>query len=52
MNARHELINYIKSLTPEQVEKIMNHFDFLKQSVNGTDSEAIIQSFHLMLSHE
>lgn len=45
MNAKQELINYIKSLTPGQAEKVMKHYDFLKESVNMSDGEALLQSF-------
>ena len=51
MNAKQELIDYIKKLTPEQAEKVMKHYDFLKEAVNMSDSEALLQSFQ-NLSHD
>ena len=51
MNAKQELIDYIKNLTPEQVEKVMKHVEFSKKSVNVSDFDALFQAFQ-MLSHD
>lgn len=41
MNNTEKLVNYIKSLTPEQVDKIMNRLPLLQQMLNLTDNQAI-----------
>lgn len=40
MNKKQELIDYIMNMTPEQINKVVNRLDLLKQTVSMTDSEA------------
>lgn len=39
-NKRNELINYILSLTPEQIEKLTERIDLIKKVANMTDCQA------------
>ena len=41
MSKKQELIDYVMSLTPEQIDKIANRLDLLKQAVHMEDHEAI-----------
>ncbi len=41
MTKKQELIDYIMSLTPEQVDKLTERLDLLKKVVSMTDSEAV-----------
>ena len=54
MSKKQELIDYVMSLTPEQIDKVVNRLDLLKQAVNMTDSEATYISHfsHLLFAHE
>ena len=41
VNNTEKLVEYIKALTPEQVDKIMNRLPLLRQMLNLTDNQAI-----------
>lgn len=41
MSKKQELLDYIMSLTPEQVEKVAQRLDLLKKVATMTDPEAI-----------
>lgn len=41
MKTKQELIDYIMSLTPEQVDKVVNRLDLLQKVVDMTEAEAI-----------
>jgi len=41
MTAKQELIEFIKSMTPEQVEKVISRLDLLERCLTMTDAEAI-----------
>ena len=41
MSKKQELIDYIMSMTPEQIDKAVNRIDLLKQAINMEDHEAI-----------
>lgn len=41
MSKKQELMDYIISLPPEQVEKVTQRLDLLKKVLNMSDSEAI-----------
>ena len=41
MTAKQELIEFIKNMTPEQVEKVVSRLDLLERCLTMTDAEAI-----------
>lgn len=41
MSKKQEFLNYIMSLTPEQVEKVTQRLDLLQKVVNMSEPEAI-----------
>ena len=41
MSKKQELLDYIMSLTPEQVDKVAQRLDLLKKVTTMTDSEAV-----------
>ena len=41
MTAKQELIEFIKNMTPEQVEKVVSRLDLLERCLNMADAEAI-----------
>jgi len=41
VNNTEKLVDYVKSLTPEQVDKIINRLPLLQQMLNLTDNQAI-----------
>ena len=41
MTAKQELIQFIKNLTPEQVEKVISRLDLLERCLTMTDAEAL-----------
>lgn len=41
MTAKQELIEYIKNLTPEQVEKVISRLSLLERCLTMTDAQAI-----------
>lgn len=41
MSKKQELIDYIMNMTPEQIDKVVNRIDLLKQAVNMEDYEAV-----------
>ena len=41
MTEREKLIAYIKGLTPEQVDKVIERLPLIKQALGMTDSQAL-----------
>ena len=41
MTAKQKLMDYIQSLTPEQVDKILSRFDLLERCITMTEAQAI-----------
>lgn len=41
MTDKEKLLQYVESLTPEQVEKVIARFDLIKQALAMTEPQAI-----------
>lgn len=47
MSKKQELLDYIMSLTPEQVEKVTQRMDLLEMVVNMNECEALYSTVFL-----